>query len=58
MEDYKTPGMLFSRYRVAAAMNQKLCDYVKTHEPEPEAADDTHRIDELEKRLDLMKKFI
>ena len=39
-------------------MNQKLCDYVKTHEPEPEAADDTHRIDELEKRLDLMKKFI
>ena len=58
LEDYKTPGMLFSRYRVAAAMNQKLCDYVKTHEPEPEAADDTHRIDELEKRLDLMKKFI
>ena len=58
LEDYKTPGMLFSRYRVAAAMSQKLCDYVKTHEPEPEAADDTHRIDELEKRLDLMKKFI
>jgi len=51
-------GMLFSRYRVAAAMNKKLCDYVKTHGPEPEAADDTHRIDELEKRLDLMKKFI
>ena len=58
LEDYKTPGMLFFRSRVAAAMNQKLCDYVKTHEPEPEAADDTHRIDELEKRLDLMKKFI
>lgn len=58
LEDYKTPGMLFFRYRVAAAMNQKLCDYVKTHEPEPEAADDAHRIDELEKRLDLMKKFI
>lgn len=57
-KDGKTSSMLFSRYRVAAAMNKKLCDYVKAHEPEPFTKDDTYRIDELEKRLDLMKNFI
>ena len=58
-------GMLFSRYQVAAAINRKLIDYAKYHpdkkeSPVPQAKDTTHlhRIDDLEKRLDLMKQFI
>ncbi len=58
-------GMLFSRYQVSAAMNKKLIDYAKHHpaeveSPKPQDKDVTHlhRIDDLEKRLDLMKQFI
>jgi ATP-dependent Clp protease protease subunit len=58
-------GMLFSRYQIAAAINRKLCDYAKHHPankgtPAPQARDTTHlhRVDDLEKRLDLMKQFI
>ena len=55
-----TSGMLFSRYQVAAAINKKLCDYAKQHAANPQAADTTHlyRVEDLEKRLDLMKQFI
>lgn len=56
----QTSGMLFSRYQVAAAINRKLCDYARQH-PAVQQAKDTshlHRIDDLEKRLDLMKQFI
>lgn len=58
-------GMLFSRYQIAAAINRKLCDYAKHHpaekeSPVPQKTDTTHlhRVDDLEKRLDLMKQFI
>ena len=56
----KPSGMLFSRYQVAAAINKKLCDYARNHPAAPKAQDTTHlhRIDDLEKRLDLMKQFI
>ena len=52
--------MLFSRYQVAAAINKKLCDYARNHPATPQAKDTTHlhRVDDLEKRLDLMKQFI
>ena len=66
-------GMIFSRYQVAAAMNKKLCDYAKRTAalPDPETLSfdssnpldstvttEKYRIDDLEKRLDLMKPFI
>lgn len=54
-------GMLFSRHRVEAAMNRKLCDYARKHPAVPQTEEDTthlYRIDDLEKRLNLMKKFI
>jgi ATP-dependent Clp protease protease subunit len=58
-------GMLFSRHQIAAAINKKLCDYAKHHPAEKESqipqTNDTshlHRVDDLEKRLDLMKQFI
>jgi ATP-dependent Clp protease protease subunit len=60
-----TSGMLFSRYQIAAAINQKLINYAKHHPAEKESpvpqTNDTshlHRVDDLEKRLDLMKQFI
>jgi len=58
-EDH-TSGMLFSRYQVAAAINKKLCDYARKHPAAPHAEDTTHlhRVDDLEKRLNLMKQFI
>lgn len=55
------PSMLFSRYRVAAAMNRKLIDYVRAHEQpasEPENTKPLRKVDDLERRLDFMKKFI
>lgn len=52
-------GMLFSRYQVAAAMNKKLCDYAKRTNPSSNPITmQKYRIDDLEKRLDLMKQFI
>ena len=54
-------GMLFSRYQIAAAINRKLCDYAKEHPSAPEPSEPTktkYRIEDLEKRLDLMKQFI
>lgn len=64
-EENPLSGMLFSRYQVSAAMNKKLMDYAKHHTAEkestkPQDKDVTHlhRIDDLEKRLDLMKQFI
>ena len=53
--------MLFSRYQIAAAINRKLCDYAKEHPSAQEASEPTktkYRIEDLEKRLDLMKQFI
>lgn len=58
-------GMLFSRYQVAAAINKKLIDYAKNNPPAkdttmPQEENNSHlyRIDDLKKRLDLMKQFM
>lgn len=51
-------GMLFSRYQIAAAINRKLCDYAREHPSSPETPQTKYRIEDLEKRLDLMKQFI
>jgi ATP-dependent Clp protease protease subunit len=61
-------SMLFSRYQVAAATGRKLLDYCKEQEAKdakPHLAADLHKephhsyqIDDLERRLDLMKHFL
>jgi len=52
-------GMIFSRYQVAAAMNKKLCDYAKRTNPSSNPITmQKYRVDDLEKRLDLMKQFM
>jgi ATP-dependent Clp protease protease subunit len=58
-------GMLFSHYQVAATINKKLIDYAMNNPPVkditmPQEENNSHlyRIDDLEKRLDLMKPFI
>ena len=65
-------SMLFSRYQVAAAMNKKLCDYARrtaalpdsemissnNNPPDNVVTTQKYRIDDLEKRLDLMKQFV
>jgi ATP-dependent Clp protease, protease subunit len=61
-------SMLFSRYQVAAATGKKLLSYCKEHEttdakPQPHAdlhteTHHTYQIDDLERRLDLMKHFL
>ena len=63
--DKKPKSMLFSRYRVAAAMNKKLCDYYREHSEKPPDNGKQAKIhsmgrsvEDLEKRLDLMKRFI
>ena len=55
-EEGDASNMLFSRYQIAAAINRKLCDYAQSHS-EPKT-NDKYRVSDLEKRLDLMKKFI
>ena len=58
-EEKKTPSALFSRRRIAAAMNKKLMDYCKqTPAPEKPVQEDTRNVDDLMARLDLMKQFI
>ena len=57
-ENESAAGMLFSRYQIAAAINRKLCDYAKEHPSAPEPLQTKYRIEDLEKRLDLMKQFI
>ena len=57
-EEKKTPSALFSRRRIAAAMNKKLMDYCKqTPAPEKTVQEDTRNVDDLMARLDLMKQF-
>jgi ATP-dependent Clp protease protease subunit len=61
-------SMLFSRYQVAAATGKKLLSYCKEHETtdaKPHLPADLHKephhsyqIDDLERRLDLMKHFL
>lgn len=58
----ETP-MLFSRRKVVAAINKKLCDYAATCEaktPDQTAEPITHsyKVKDLETRLDLIKHFI
>lgn len=57
-EEKKTPSALFSRRRIAAAMNKKLMDYCKqSPAPEKTVQEDTRNVDDLMARLDLMKQF-
>jgi ATP-dependent Clp protease protease subunit len=64
-DEVEPKSMLFSRYRAAAAMNKKLCDYCREHSEKPpdnekqaKVYNTGRSVEDLEKRLDLMKQFI